>query len=147
MRAFVTWAGLALALTGCQPQAPDGSAAQAPADAPPPAAAAPQAFDGDLNALGTEPFWAVQIRATQITIQRPDQPNLVANNPGKAVSGSTAVWNTQAGTLALKVTLTEAACSDGMSDLTYPYQALIALGAETLKGCAAKADAMPKESQ
>ena len=56
----------ALLLAACQPQAPDGSLAQPPADAPAtapeaaaPVAALPAAFQGDLDAHGTEPFWGV----------------------------------------------------------------------------------------
>ena len=58
----------AVSLAACQPQAPDGSVAQPPADAPapapaapapPPAAALPAAFQGDLDAHGPEPFWGV----------------------------------------------------------------------------------------
>jgi len=36
---------------------------------------------------------------------------------------------------AVTITLTPGACSDGMSDRTYPYVATIALGDETLRGC------------
>ena len=87
----------------------------------------------------------MQIRATQITLQRPDHPNLVAANPGLTMQGSKAVWSTTAGAVPLTVTLTLQACSDGMSDLKYSYAAQVKLGAETLKGCAGKAQAMPKE--
>ena len=75
---------LALGLAACQPQAPDGGEAQPPADAPaplptppapeaaPPVAAGP--FDGEIRAVGTEPFWGLRIRDTEITLERPDFP-------------------------------------------------------------------------
>lgn len=139
-----------LLLAACAPQAPDGSTAPPPADAPPPAAAPaatpiPEEFSGDLDARGTEPFWGLQIRDTQITLQRPDHPAAVGPNPGLVMKGGKAVWETQAGTDRLTVTLSLAACSDGMSDLKYDYAAEVVLGSETLKGCAGKANAMPKE--
>jgi len=43
------------------------------------------------------------------------------------------------------VTIWEASCSDGMSDLTYAYQARVQRGDETLEGCAGKEGAMPRE--
>lgn len=139
-----------LALAACSPQAPDGSDAPPPADAPPAAAPPaatpiPEAFAGDLDARGTEPFWGLQIRGTQITLQRPDHPNAVGNNPGLRMQDGKAVWETQAGKDRLVVTLTMQACSDGMSDLNYAYAAEVVIGPETLKGCAGKAGAMPKE--
>ena len=142
-----------LMLAACSPQAPDGSSAPPPADAPPAAAVPPEVastpipeeFAGGMDARGTEPFWGLQIRDTQITLQRPDHPAAVGPNPGMTVQDGKAVWDTQAGASRLKVTLTLAACSDGMSDLKYDYAAEVVIGSETLKGCAGKADAMPKE--
>ena len=138
-----------LVLAACAPQAPDGSNAPPPADAPatPPPAASPipEEFAGDMEARGTEPFWGLQIRDTQITLQRPDHPNAVGNNPGLVMKDGKAVWETQAGADRLVVTLSLAACSDGMSDLKYAYAAEVVLGTETLKGCAGKTGAMPRE--
>lgn len=148
MRSIVFAAASLLMLAACSPQAPDGAAAPPPADAPatPPAAAPiPEEFSGDMDARGTEPFWGLQIRDTQITLQRPDHPVLVGPNPGLVMKDGKAVWETQAGTNRLVATLSLAACSDGMSDLKYAYAAEVVLGGETLKGCAGKADAMPKE--
>ena len=138
-----------LLLAACSPQAPDGSDAPPPADAPAPGTPAatpiPEEFSGDMDARGTEPFWGLQIRDTQITLQRPDHPNAVGNNPGLKMESGKAVWETQAGADRLTVTLTMQGCSDGMSDLKYAYSAEVKLGSETLKGCAGKADAIPKE--
>lgn len=155
MRPIVLVASLSL-LAACAPQAPDGSNAPPPADAPPQAAAPatppaatpiPEEFAGDMDARGTEPFWGLQIRDTQITLQRPDHPAAVGANPGQVIKDGTATWTTQAGASPLVVTLSLAPCSDGMSDLKYDYAAVVKLGTETLKGCAGKADAMPKEGQ
>jgi len=139
MRSFVLPATAALILGACAPQAPDGSDAPAPADAP------PAAFSGDLDARGTEPFWALEIRARQITLRRPDHPAQMAANPGLKMSGDKAVWTTKTGETPLTVTLSAEPCSDGMSDLKYPYAAEVVLGGETLKGCAGRTLDMPKE--
>lgn len=147
---------LALGLAACQPQAPDGGEAQPPADAPtplptppaptpaPPVATGP--FDGELRAVGTEPFWGLRIRDTEITLERPDFPPSKGPNPGFTLEDGQAVWRTTtADGGELMVTIWEASCSDGMSDLTYAYQARVQSGDETLEGCAGKEGAMPRE--
>ena len=141
----------ALALAACQPQAPDGSLAQPPADAPPlpaepaPPPATPAAFQGDIDAHGTEPFWAVEIRQTQISFKTPDA-SIVFPAGGMAVADGAAVWESTAGDKPIKITLREQpGCSDGMSDLKYPLAAEVALGGTTYKGCAAKTSEKPKE--
>ena len=141
----------AVALTACQPQAPDGSVAQPPADAPAPApapaAALPAAFQGDLDAHGTEPFWAVKIRESQIEFSTPEA-NIAFPNKGGVVDGGKAVWESADGPRPIKVTLSEqAGCSDGMSDLTYPLAAEVVLGGTTYKGCAVKTAEKPREGQ
>lgn len=129
-------AGLALlALTACSP------AAEAPEDDPPPAARAPapapaaNPFEGDINALGTEPFWAVEIRETTLKFTRPDAPDVVVPNPGPRLEPGKAVWPGQG----LVLTLTEGQCSDGMSDRTYPWFAELTAGFDMYKGCATRA--------
>lgn len=141
----------AVALTACQPQAPDGSVAQPPADAPAPAPASaatlPAAFQGDLDAHGTEPFWAVKIREGQIEFSTPEA-NIAFPNKGGVIDGGKAVWESADGPRPIKVTLSEqAGCSDGMSDLTYPLAAEVALGGTTYKGCAVKTAEKPREGQ
>ena len=149
MRASILIAALALA--ACQPQAPDGSLAQPPADAPPlpaepaPPPATPAAFQGDIDAHGTEPFWAVEIRQTQISFKTPDA-SIVFPAGGMAVADGAAVWESTAGDKPIKITLREQpGCSDGMSDLKYPLAAEVALGGTTYKGCAAKTSEKPRE--
>lgn len=146
----------AFVLAACQPQAPDGEPAQPPADAPAeadasepeePADETDDTFAGDIDARGTEPFWALEIRADRITLTRPDpEPPVSAPNPGRVETGSEAVWSTMAAGKPFIVTLVEEGdCSDGMSDLIYPYIAVVTLGDLTFRGCAAKSSAMPRE--
>jgi uncharacterized membrane protein len=149
MRASILIAALALA--ACQPQAPDGSLAQPPADAPPlpaepaPPPATPAAFQGDIDAHGTEPFWAVEIRQTQISFKTPEA-SIVFPAGGMAVADGAAVWESTAGDKPIRITLREQpGCSDGMSDLRYPLAAEVALGGTTYKGCAAKTSEKPRE--
>jgi uncharacterized membrane protein len=144
----------ALMLCACQPQAPDGEAAPPPADAPAaPASATPVASSGGMDisqpitARGTEPFWALEITGgTKFRLTRPDQPDLMAEAPGSAMSPGGATWVAKgAKGEQLTVSLKMGECSDGMSDLKYPMSAEVVLMNETLKGCAAKTAELPKE--
>jgi uncharacterized membrane protein len=150
MRRLAVLSAAAL-LCACQPQASDDTA-KAPA-APAPAANTPAApapapvlsqaetdYRSTLRLTGTEPFWGLQIKLNQITIQRPDHADMTVINPGPTISGDTATWTAQG----MTVTLKPADCSDGMSDNHYPYEATVKVGAEVLKGCGARLDQWPK---
>ena len=131
---------LALALLGLAACSDSGKtpAAEAPA-----APAAPVALGGvDLNqplrAIGTEPFWGVEITPRTLTYTAVDHPGLTAANPGPTIQGTTAVYAAAgADGTTLVVTLIATECSDGMSDRIYPLTARVELGSQTLNGCAA----------
>lgn len=91
-----------------------------------------------LRALGTEPFWGVDITPDALVYTAVDSEGLRVANPGPTLQGTTAVYASAAedGT-ALVVTLMATECSDGMSDRTYPLTARVELGGQTLNGCAA----------
>ncbi|WP_309644458.1 hypothetical protein [Phenylobacterium sp.] len=147
----------ALLLCACQPQAPDGEPAPPPADAPAPPKAPepsdvppdpPKEFLGDIDARGTEPFWALEIRADRITFKRPDpEAALSVPNPGATDDGGReAVWSTTKDGKTFMVSLAQDDCSDGMSDLRYPYIAVVTLGDQTFRGCAFKTGQQPREA-
>lgn len=153
MKRLLLIAAAAVMVSACQPQAPGGSPASPPADAPPPTTPAtapelPDAFKGDLDLLGTEPFWGIQIRETQISYSTPE-PSDAATGPNKGgvMQGASAVWESMLGDKPLKIVLVEAECSDGMSDLKYPLTAAVVLGDRNLKGCAVKTAERPREGQ
>jgi uncharacterized membrane protein len=120
----------AILLTSC------GEPAEPPADAPKAAAPTPEAAaPSDLIARGTEPFWAVEIKPSGLKLMRPDHPDLVQPNPGPTTDGPKVIWQTPAYRLAVEVK----PCSDGMSDLRYPFAAEISLAdGVTMTGCAGK---------
>jgi uncharacterized membrane protein len=124
---FPVTAVLLIGLTACSPatQTIDPAGETFAAVAP----------DEVITLTGTEPFWGVQITGQQANYANPDHPEgydfeveRFAGNNGLGFSG------TMEGA-AVTITLTPGACSDGMSDRTYPYVATIALGDETLRGC------------
>ncbi len=94
-------------------------------------------FDGDLNALGTEPFWAIKIRADDLTFSRPGVEDAKSPNPGPAVENDRATWTVANGPAPFKLTLTKGNCSDGMSDRHYPLSAVLVFEGKTMYGCAA----------
>ena len=144
MRLILIAAASALALTACTPAADAGQAGDATAAPPPPAAAPGDPvlnnidLTQDLRAVGTEPFWAVEMTKAGLTFSGPDRPNSTAPNTGPAVHEGEASWTgTTADGKALKVTLTAGPCSDGMSEREYPLKAKVELGDEMFRGCAA----------
>ena len=124
-----------MALAACSEPAPP---AAAPDPAPAPVLLGGVDLGQPLRALGTEPFWGVDITPAALTYSAPDDPGLGAANPGPALQGTTAVYSGAAadGT-ALVVTLIATECSDGMSDRVYPLTARVEVRGQTLNGCAA----------
>lgn len=144
----------ALLLASCSKpaeEAPGGADAPPPADAPAPAPDPAAPFKVDFSASGTEPFWRVDIKGTDVTLSGPATetvaPPHTATNAGLAATEGAATWTAQAGTTPVVVKVTKGDCSDGMSDLTYPYAAEVTWGAQTLKGCAFPTAEQPHEGQ
>ncbi|HYC68150.1 hypothetical protein [Brevundimonas sp.] len=141
MRAFAVTAVALLALSACSPPA------EAPGE-PEPAPAQPTTLAGvdltrPLRAIGTEPFWAVELTGTELVYSGADRPEQRAPQTAPVVRGTMAVWEstTSAGN-PLTVTLTATDCSDGMSNRTWPLTAMVKIGGETLMGCAATVSAI-----
>jgi uncharacterized membrane protein len=135
-----------LALAACSP-------AEEPAPPPAPPEPAPVLGGVDLarpvRALGTEPFWSVELTGTEMVYTGADVAEQRAPQPRPVVQGTTATYSAKtADGTALSVTLVTTECSDGMSDRTYPLTAMVKVGARELTGCAASAAAIlsPGES-
>lgn len=124
-----------LALAACSEPTSDVAA---PEPAPAPTTLGGVDLSQPLRALGTEPFWSVEITPDALAYSAVDSGGLRADNPGPTIQGTTAVYAAagQDGT-ALVVTLIATECSDGMSDRTYPLTARVEVGPQTLNGCAA----------
>lgn len=131
-----------LVLAACQGK----PAAQAPAPRPaaPVAAAPAPELAGDLDALGTEPFWAAQVRGDALILKRPADPDVTAQIEAEAVERDRAAWRGRtASGVAMTLNLRREACSDGMSDRSYAFAATATLGRETFQGCAAPLSSGP----
>jgi uncharacterized membrane protein len=130
MKTIFMLALAAVILGGCNPHAADGGGAGEPASAP--AAAPGFDFSGDFDLRGTEPFWALTIRADALALTRVDGDPFNAPNAGPQVEGDTALWDGGP----LHVTLRRETCSDGMSDRVYAFAATVEVkDTVMLKGC------------
>lgn len=96
-----------------------------------------------VRALGTEPFWGVDIGADGIAYEGVDRPREVAPRGEVQLMGTMAVFTgTTDQSRPITVTLIDTDCSDGMSDRLYPLTARVEIGDETLQGCAASRSAI-----
>jgi uncharacterized membrane protein len=96
-----------------------------------------------VRALGTEPFWGVELTGTEMVYTAAEPPEQRAPQPSPVVQGTTATWEAEtADGTPLRVTLIATECSDGMSDRTWPLTAMVKVGDQDLTGCAASSAAV-----
>jgi len=94
---------------------------------PPPAPGRPAE---DYRAIGTEPFWAVTVKGSTATLERPDRGPLryaVSRHDDRR-----AIRYLGDG---FSMAVTEGPCSDGMSDAIWSDRVAVAFGEGTLNGC------------
>jgi uncharacterized membrane protein len=123
MRSSLAAAGL-LVVAACTPQAA------------PSASAAATAFPARLRALGTEPFWSIAIDGGTIVYTTPDKPKSKAVRVRREEAAGILKLSGRLAGEAISITITPESCSDGMSDIVYPYAAKVRLGGQALQGCA-----------
>ncbi len=136
MRPVLLAAPLVLLVAACSQGTTEK--AEAPADAPTPVSLGGVDLGQPLRALGTEPFWSVEITKDAMVYTGVDREEQRAANPQPVVQGTTAVYTaaTEDGA-EMVVTLIATECSDGMSDRIYPLTARVEMGEVSLNGCAA----------
>src|ERR1044071_4582609 len=92
------------------------------------------AFAGAFRALGTEPFWNLDIDSAGMRFRTPEDtagirfPAIVPR-----ITGDTMHWQSPA---AIDVRLWPSRCSDGMSDREWAYTAIVRVNGTTYRGCA-----------
>lgn len=148
---------MGLLLTGCGQQpapAPSPPSSAPPSSAPPSAAQpagavvvplAPDAdpladLRGDVVARGTEPFWSVTVNAGRTIVFASPETDAAETPPEDRAYRAPVQANAGVILFAsgdLTMALRKAPCSDGMSDVRYPYEATVTIGAEApRRGCA-----------
>ena len=92
--------------------------------------------DEIIRFTGTEPFWGGVVTGAELVYSTPENQQgetiavrRFAGNNGLGYSG-------MRGGAPFDMTITPGACSDGMSDRTYPFTVTLKLGEEQRNGCA-----------
>jgi uncharacterized membrane protein len=103
---------------------------QVAASSPPAVDTTPLSSETRYRALGTEPFWAVTVKGSTATLERPDKMPadfaISRSDDGRAVRYLGAGFS---------MVVTEGPCSDGMSDAHWADRVAVSYGEGTLKGC------------
>jgi len=145
---FVTGVTIAvsiLASTGCTPRrASDGARDAARADSAtssveplPPPDVLPDSVT--LEALGTEPFWNVEVTRRAIVYRDPENPRVVFFADAGAMTEAGMTFHSSRADSTpgrIEIDILPGPCSDGMSDTQYPLSATVRLDGRLLKGCA-----------
>jgi uncharacterized membrane protein len=92
---------------------------------------------GEWRALGTEPFWALDIDSTGLRFRTPDDTVGTRWPPvTPSVEGDTIRWAGETEHAPVEVHIWPGRCSDGMSDRVWPYVAVVRVEGATYRGCA-----------
>lgn len=88
-----------------------------------------------LHFTGTEPFWGGEVKGGTLTWRTPEAQQgesivvqRFAGRNGLGFSGTLEA-------MPFELAVSEAPCSDGMSDRTYPLAVTVLQGGKTLRGC------------
>ena len=121
------FASVCVASAACVP----ATSSQTP-DTPPVAATPTQpVVSMPYKALGTEPFWALQIADSQMTFQPMEGEPVVATIASARPSFNG--WRYTSDTVSVDVTFSQ--CSDGMSDIVYKDTVTVLVGTTEYRGC------------
>lgn len=130
MRTLLALAATAALIAGCGPAQKKDEAAQSPAVALP--ASTGLSLDGRLAAVGTEPFWRLDVTTDGLVFTNAAGVEMRTPYVAPIADETGAVIASGAITLRLLVE----PCSDGMSEATYPMRAALDVkGVGTFKGC------------
>lgn len=133
MRSPVILLPLLASLAACNPQG--ATDATTPAGESPSQAYAGIGAGEVLRFTGTEPFWGGSVTGGSLTYTTPEDPagttiavRRFAGNNGLAFSGSL-------GGSRFDMAVSEALCSDGMSDRSYPFSVTLRIADDLRRGC------------
>ena len=121
--------------------APAAEAAPLPVETPPPAPPPPaikrEAASAAWRALGTEPFWGVQVQGGNLVFTTPEDLQGQVLPASMRREGEATVYAGGDAARTYRLTLTPGECSDGMSDRVFAHKAEFVLGDARYAGCAA----------
>jgi uncharacterized membrane protein len=88
-----------------------------------------------LHFTGTEPFWGGSVTGTALTYTTPENPKGSAVEVRRFAGNNGLAFSGELGGRAFDMAVTEARCSDGMSDRTYPFTVTLQVAGESRNGC------------
>ena len=115
---------------------PPPRAQPTPIPAPTPIAVPTPVPSKHFQALGTEPFWSVEVLPGKLRYSSPEQPEGIAFAATATGLGSVYSYTGTMAGAKVRLIITPGRCSDGMSDRTYAYTAVLTIGDRALRGCA-----------
>lgn len=109
-----------------------------PAEKAPEVPPAPGTLEhGTWRALGTEPFWHLDLTPTGLRFTTPEDTLGIVTPPvTPRLEGDTTRWTGKTERTAFDVRIWPGSCSDGMSDRVWPAAALVQIDGRTWRGCA-----------
>ena len=121
--------------------APVGRSQEAapPAPAPVQAAAAtpnPAEAEKHFQALGTEPFWSLEVLPGKLVYTSPEVQHGVVIAARFSGEGKRLLFSGTMQGKPVVLSIEPGTCSDGMSDTVHAYKAVFTWGAQTEQGCA-----------
>lgn len=91
-----------------------------------------------VKAIGTEPFWGARVEGRCVTYSTPEDQDGTRIWTRFNPSPDGGVWvGSFEGKPFKLITRLRQSCSDGMSDRSYPLDAMLTIGGEERRGCAA----------
>ena len=138
MRLMLVFAGGA-ALAGCQPDVNKEPASQEtaiPQATTTPPQTAPAPVGERFVALGTEPFWSVEVSPGQLRFSTPEDIPGATFAAQRSADAASITYTGMLNGKAARLRIAPGQCSDGMSDTVYAYRATFTLADLELSGCA-----------
>lgn len=126
-------ATLLLGPTACHPAGDRAAMPGDSADTSPFSAIQP---DDRLHFTGTEPFWGGEVAGGTLTYRTVDYPEGQSISVSRFAGRGGLSFSGRLDTAPLDLTITDGACSDGMSDRRYPFTATLRIGSDVRNGCA-----------
>ena len=85
---------------------------------------------------GTEPFWAGEIAGAQAVYTTPENQDGIRFDVARFAGNNGLAFTGELDGRTFDLTITPGACSDGMSDRSYPYTATLRIADDARFGCA-----------
>ncbi|CAN5332448.1 hypothetical protein BH11PSE14_BH11PSE14_19380 [soil metagenome] len=88
-----------------------------------------------FRAMGTEPFWRVDVTGALTVLERPDHPALSGPTRERNSSDGSPVFEAETSEGTLQVRFSPGPCHDGMSEAQYTWRAQASLATSHWSGC------------